>query len=178
MQFTLTYRGHLPATQKGISSVKAQLRREFHPQIRDQLAGRLNGSEHHQHLSTTVAGHGFIAPAHERFRTAVELDVLLLAKAGTKPAGDADNRLKALIDGLTRPANAQQMQDFSGPPDGGPTYCLMDDDRLVRRVSIDTRQWFDATAGAAEALAIVSARIVLGENADMSSPTGSLFLVL
>jgi hypothetical protein len=89
-----------------------------------------------------------------------------------------DNRLKTLIDGLTRPVNSQQMQHFIPPTDGGPTYCLMDSDELVKRLTIDARPWFESGMPQNEALVVLTATIVLGDNADMSSPTGNIFLVL
>jgi hypothetical protein len=119
-----------------------------------------------------------VAPAHTALRTAAELDVLLLTPASSRNVGDVDNRLKTLIDGLTRPANAGQMQHFVPPADGGPTYCLMDDDQLVKRLTVDARRWFEAGIPLDEALVVVTASIVLGDNADMSSPTGNIFLVL
>lgn len=130
------------------------------------------------HASTDVDGRTFISPAHAELRTAVELDVLLLVPPRRSSTGDIDNRMKTLLDGLTRPANLEQLRGFSAPPDGGPTYCLMDDDRLVRRLSFDSRRWFDPAADPQEALAIVTATLVLGDNADMTSPTGNIFLVL
>ena len=93
-------------------------------------------------------------------------------------AGDVDNRLKTLVDGLTRPANAQQLEGFVPPDAAEPTYCLMDDDRLVQRLSVDARPWFDNTASTNEALVIVTAAIVLGSNASLETPMATTFLVL
>jgi hypothetical protein len=93
-------------------------------------------------------------------------------------AGDVDNRLKTLVDGLTRPANPRQLKGHVPLDATQPTYCLMDDDGLVRRLSVDARPWFDSTASTNEALVIVTATIVLGSNADLSSPTATCFLVL
>jgi hypothetical protein len=131
-----------------------------------------------QHVTSEVEGYQFISPAHERFRTAVELDVLLLTRPGGRLIGDTDNRAKMLIDGLTRPANREQMKKFREPDEGGPTYCLLDDDALVNRMTIDSRHWFDPTADVNDALVVVTAQIVLGKSIDMGAPTGNIFLVL
>lgn len=176
MKLTLTYRGRLPSKQRGVSDAKAQLRHAFHPQIKEQVAHMLTQSR--QHVTTEFEGYQFVSPAHERFRTAVELDVLLLTRPGGRLIGDTDNRAKTLIDGLTRPANRQQMKGFREPDEGGPTYCLLDDDALVNRMTIDSRHWFDPTADANDALVVVTAQIVLGKNVDMTAPTGNMFLVL
>lgn len=92
--------------------------------------------------------------------------------------GDTDNRLKTLIDGLTRPANPDQLQGFEGPEDGEPTYCLMDDDSLVQRIGVDSRTWHVPPLGSSEALVVVTASIVLSDTANMQSPIGNIFLVL
>lgn len=102
----------------------------------------------------------------------------MLTPNSSRPIGDVDNRLKTLIDGLTRPVNSQQMQDFAPPADGGPTYCLMDNDQLVKRLTVDARPWFESSIPADEAFIVVTATIILGDNADMSSPTGTIFMVL
>jgi hypothetical protein len=177
VKLTLTYQGQLPATQRGVSQTKARLRRAFHPQIKEQI-GHLLGGPSARHVTSEVDGWEFISPAHERFRTAVELEVLLLTRQGSRPLGDTDNRTKTLIDGLTRPANKQQLQGFSQPEDGGPTYCLLDDDGLVNRMTVDSRHWFDPAADIDEALVVITASIMPGKNIDMEAPTGSLFLML
>lgn len=176
MKLTLTYRGPLPATQRGVSAAKAKLRQAFHPQVSAQIKARLGTSI--AHVTTEFEGHKFICPVHRDFRTAAEISVLLLTPKSARSVGDVDNRLKTLIDGLTRPANSQQMRGFMPPVDGGPTYCLMDSDQLVKHLTVDARPWFESGIPVDEALVVVTATIVLGDNTDMSSPTGNIFLVL
>lgn len=176
MIITLSYHGRLPAKQKGVSPVKAQLRTAFHGQIKAQVEPLLG--QDRKHVSTWLDGHLFISPAHKSFRTAIELDVLMLVPPTRRKVGDVDNRLKTLIDGLTRPANGQQLKDHLEPEGGAGTFCLMDDDALVTRLSLDSRVWHDPSADPHDALVIVTAKVVLGDNADMSSPFGNMFLVL
>jgi hypothetical protein len=177
VKLTLTYRGPLPAKRRGVSETKTALRRAFHPQIRDQIDPRLK-PETRATLISQVGGIPFVAPVHRHLRTAVELDVLMLVPQQATTAGDVDNRLKTLVDGLTRPANPQQLTGFVPIDAAQPTYCLMDDDGLVRRLSVDARPWFDDTANTNEAMVIVTAAIVLGPNTDLWSPTTNLLLVL
>jgi hypothetical protein len=177
VKLTLTYQGPLPAKQRGVSPIKAKLREVFHPQISAQI-DRVLGDESRSRLTTSLGEYQFISPAHAGFHTAVELDILMLAPRSRRPVGDTDNRLKTLIDGLTRPANSNQLQGFEAPADGGPTYCLMDDDNLVQRIGVDSRIWHVPPAGSNEALVVVTASIVLSETADMQSPIGNIFLVL
>lgn len=126
-------------------------------------------------LTTTIGGFEFTSPAHASFQTAVELDVLLLTKRMVRP-GDVDNRLKTLIDGLTRPANQQQMDGHTAPVDGSSTYRLLDDDRLVQSVRLDSRAWHE-DGPRDESLVIVSAKLVLSNEADVNSPVSNIFLV-
>lgn len=48
-----------------------------------------------------------------------------------------DNRLKTLFDALAIP-NEQQIVD--DPTFTGPVYCLMEDDRLIAKIEVDTHQ--------------------------------------
>jgi len=54
----------------------------------------------------------------------------------------------------------------------------MDDDNLVSRLTIDSRQWYTESTSPDDALVVITAQIVLGKNVDMSAPTGSMFIVL
>jgi hypothetical protein len=176
VKLTLTYQGPLPAKQRGVSPVKAALRKAFHPQIAAQ-AGRLVGTVNRAHMLTEIDGHTFISPVHRAFRTAVELDILLLSPAGSR-LGDSDNRLKTIIDGLTCPANVDQLQGFDEPESGGPTYCLMEDDSLVQGVALDSRQWHGKERGDNNSLVIVTANIVLAHDVDALSPISNILFVL
>jgi hypothetical protein len=177
MKLTLTYQGELPPRRSGLSSVKASLRSAFHPQILAQVAPRL-GPDTLLKVTNSVAGKDFVSIAHPNLQTGVELDVLLLTRQGSLTSGDMDNRLKTLIDGLTRPANTQQLQQHTPPEGGGPMYCLADDDARVKRVGVDSRRWFHPNAADGEALVIVTATIVLADDVHLSGTTASLLLVL
>lgn len=176
MKLTLTYQGPLPAKQRGISPVKAGLRKAFHPQIQAQAA-RLIDKTNRTPMTTCIDGYLFISPANRASRIAVELDILLLSPPNIR-LGDSDNRLKTVIDGLTCPANSEQLQGFTEPDTGGPTFCLMEDDSLVQRVGLDSRQWHGAQRGNNDSLVIVTATLVLSHDADLTSPMSSIFFVL
>jgi len=173
---TLTYRGPLPPKQRGRrESTKKIIREHFHPQIERQVTPRLGNGR--ALITTRVGDHEFITPAHRGFRTAVELDVLLLTPSRFH-AGDIDNRVKTLVDALCPPVSGSADLTSYVPPPAGPMFCLMQDDRLVARLSVDARPWFEPVQGDSETLAIVSATFVLGDNADMTSNIGNLFLVI
>ena len=178
MKLTLTYSGPLPPKKsRGISPVKAGLRAAFHHQLKPQLEAFLQPTAW-EHASTIFGGHRFVSPAHRGLHTAIELDVLILTPPQERSVGDADNRLKTLVDGLTRPANSQQMLDFAEPNDGGPTYCLLDDDNLVQGITLDSRKWHEPKARPGDAFVVITARIVLSDSADLSAPMVSLFLLV
>jgi hypothetical protein len=178
VKLTLTYRGPLPSKRRGVTDTKRALRHAFHPQIRDQVEP-LIPADIKPKLHSPVGEFVFLAPVHRQLRTAVELDVLMLVPQQATTAGDVDNRLKTLVDGLTRPANLQQLEEACDPADAAqPTYCLMDDDGLVQRLSVDARPWFDSTASTNEALVIVTATIVLGSNPSLETPMATTLLVL
>jgi hypothetical protein len=175
VELTLIYEGPLPPKGRGISPVKATLREAFHPQIKTQVEPRLG--KNRRNIMTSFMGQQFFSPAHPGLRTAAELHVLMLTPVVDRRPGDVDNRLKTLVDGLTRPANPQQMSNFT-PPDPAGTFCLLDDDARVTRITLDTRNSYRPPRASKEVLVVVTAKIVLGADADMSSPTGNLFLVL
>jgi len=176
MRLTLTYQGPLPARSKGVTPLKHGIRQQLHPQIKSQIEPLL-GANVTEHVSSSYGGFDFVTPVSLNGRTAVELDILLLARRGKTPLGDLDNRMKNLIDGLTRPATREQVSGFE-PPDEGPTFCLMEDDQLVQRIGLDTRYWHSPDASFEDALVVVTAKIVLADNADASVPMGPLFFVL
>ena len=63
-------------------------------------------------------------------------------------AGDLDNRIKTLIDALRRPQSAQELRGFEIPnEDEVPFYCLLEDDRLVTSLSVETDTLLDPADG-------------------------------
>jgi len=62
-------------------------------------------------------------------------------------AGDIDNRLKTLIDGLTMPEQKNQMND-SGPDEGEkPFFCLLQKDNLVTHIDLESDTLLDEPIG-------------------------------
>ncbi|BCA58000.1 hypothetical protein HMP06_0769 [Sphingomonas sp. HMP6] len=72
----------------------------------------------------------------------VHLDVLFLRDdrvGSVLRAGDIDNRLKTLLDGLSMPQSEAQLGSKISPgPDEKPFFCLLEDDSLVVKVSVET----------------------------------------
>lgn len=66
------------------------------------------------------------------------LDVLLLRPEfhGVMTHGDIDNRLKTLLDALTKPNPAQLKKEPGDPPDPNPMYCLLEDDKQITGLAV------------------------------------------
>ncbi len=87
------------------------------------------------------AGVGFIPLMTEANGLVCQLDILMLRPEGPgqimDSAGDIDNRIKTLIDALRMPDNASEMRNKEGDdPDPNPMYCLLQDDKLITRLSV------------------------------------------
>jgi hypothetical protein len=54
-------------------------------------------------------------------------------------SGDIDNRLKTIFDALRMPATKEELGGYGTPAeDKTPFYCLLSDDKLISRVSVET----------------------------------------
>jgi hypothetical protein len=51
-----------------------------------------------------------------------------------------DNRLKTLFDALSVPVNEQQVIKDDDDNDGAPMHCLLEDDSLIRGLSVETHR--------------------------------------
>jgi len=73
------------------------------------------------------------------------LDILMLRDGDpghilTGPCTDLDNRLKTLFDGLRMPRNADEMKKHGPPASEKPYFCLLEDDKLITRIAVDTQR--------------------------------------
>lgn len=70
------------------------------------------------------------------------LDILFLRRDNPghiiSSGGDIDNRLKLLLDGLKMPEIDNDLGGFPIETDENPFFCLLEDDRLITRVSVTT----------------------------------------
>ena len=152
MRFTLTYRG--PLATKGSRQQKHLLRQALHPQLKElwthrplehfaqNWLDRESGSDDAGRALRQTAGHDYaIVVATDQLLLA-ELDVLLLRPQNPGSIlqhADIDNRLKTLFDALRYPEKEQEVPAGWVPTAGEqPLHCLLDDDRLISRVSVDT----------------------------------------
>lgn len=90
------------------------------------------------------SGNRFIPLISERKGFTCALDILFLRRDNPgnliENGGDIDNRIKVLLDGLRMPRDLKELGGFPIDPDEDPFYCLLEDDRLVSRISVTTDQ--------------------------------------
>jgi hypothetical protein len=82
----------------------------------------------------------------------VELEITLLRPEApgsiVQHGGDIDNRLKTLFDAMAVPSQQQALPPDAKPGDGEhPFFCVLEDDRLITKLSIHTeRLWEDVNS--------------------------------
>jgi hypothetical protein len=120
------------------------------------------------------AGVGFIPLMTEPNGLVCKLDILLLRPEGPgqilDSAGDIDNRIKTLIDALRIPSDFSEMPKRMGDePDPNPMFCLMEDDKLVTSIKVETDRLL-FTRGGSEHEAVVIIRVSTAQIDPFGSP--------
>jgi hypothetical protein len=87
-------------------------------------------------------GYRFMPLVSQWFGCSCALDILFLRRDGPgsliKSGGDIDNRLKVLFDGLRMPQTCDEVCGDSPNQDENPFYCLLEDDKLISKVQVET----------------------------------------
>lgn len=166
LKFTLKYRGRLKSAQGGgTKGLAHDIRRSFDPQLRHrwkvtpelrQIMGppivrlpvreRSNRKEWYQKR----VGNGFffvpLVIVSDQRPLVAELDIRILWRgsagnllAHTEDGIDLDNRLKVLLDALAVP-QLNQLPTEEPRKGEEQTFCLLEDDRLVVKLSIAAEQ--------------------------------------
>jgi hypothetical protein len=156
MQFTLTYDGPLKAASRGSAAVKHAIRRQLHPQLKNLWtlpplvhARSVIDPDPEKKESgvaiSTIGGREFASVVFDQFHLRAKLHVRMLRReppGALTHGGDIDNRLKTLLDALHAPRHEQEIPtDWLPTPDEAPLHCLLEDDRQVTRVDVDTVRW-------------------------------------
>jgi len=161
MKFRLTYQGPLLAPNNGNRRAKHkhEIRKQLHPQLRrlweqhpylkvarqpDPLLGTTTSESLLRHLMEEHYRfrYHFVPLVTAELSLTCSIDILFLRP--TMPgqiinSGDLDNRLKTLFDALRMPSQKDELGGFDEPPDDEvPFYCLLEDDRLISHVSVET----------------------------------------
>jgi len=161
VKFRLTYEGRLESNAR--APQKHAIRKVFHPQLK-----RLWEVEPNLSSTTAAFTEDFnrVVPRDSPFLTpgtladsfkrdgfryvplvnkhaelVASLDILYLRcglPGDVLKGGDIDNRLKTLFDALTMPASAQELGGAVPEVGEDPFYVLLQDDRLVTQVTVET----------------------------------------
>jgi hypothetical protein len=87
-------------------------------------------------------GYRFVPLVREELSLLCSLRILFLRRdvpGSLISAGDLDNRIKTLIDALRRPLNENELRGNETPAaDEDPFYCLLEDDKLVSHLEVET----------------------------------------
>jgi hypothetical protein len=164
MRFTLTYRGQLGGSGSKAPH-KHAIRRQLHQQLQDLWRHKplsefadawlgISKDPTAQNVGVAlreVGGHSFVVLVQEQPQLVAELDILLLrpqAPGAIVQHTDIDNRLKVLFDALRRPQVSDEIPKGWMPDVGEkPLFCLLDDDRLVTRVNVETDRLLAPSSG-------------------------------
>ncbi len=163
---------------------KHYIRRVFHAQLKRlwEVTPFLNsgqgsgpgafltaGSKVHDFSRDTLAkqhalyGFNFVPLVTEELNLICGLDILFLrpdVPGRVLASGDIDNRLKTLFDALRIPVAGEKYTDRTPAPDENPLYCLLEDDSLITKVSVETDQLLQCeTANVNETRLIITVRL-------------------
>lgn len=150
MRFRLYYRGNLQANAR--PQQKSELRSAFHSQLQilwqqEPLVdiSKYIDSEYVPndcYLGEQRGRTTFYPIVSQKIWTIAELDILMLRPGNPGSiwvgGGDIDNRLKTLFDSLKVPEPGSQ--HFH---DQDRIFCLLQDDKLITRVSVETDRLLD-----------------------------------
>jgi hypothetical protein len=151
VRFTLTYDGILPSSAE--APFKQKIREVLHPQLKelwtheplahhaDSFLG-VDTDSTKTSVLRQVGGHFFAPVVTPVLHLMAELRVEMLRP---EPAGgiitnqgDLDNRLKTLFDALRVPSPQEITDGAMLSSAAEPVFTLLDDDRLVTAVSVET----------------------------------------
>jgi hypothetical protein len=173
MRFRLHFRGDLHAN--GNPKHKWELRSIFHYQLKqlwqqEPLKGISkyidpNYKPDDCYLGITRGGRVFYPIISERIWTIAELDILMLRPGDpgsiTVGGGDIDNRLKTLLDSLRVPDPSDNNSKCPLPANETSVFCLLQDDKLITRLSVETDRLLNGTPGKPnEVVLIVKAHVL------------------
>jgi len=154
MDFMLVYRGPLKAN--GSVQEKQDLRRIFHPQLRElwEIPPISTSPKKPSWLSTNppqgtisiiepIGSFRFAPLISSRIFLVAELNITLLRpeNAGSivTQGGDIDNRIKTLLDSLRMPRHSNEIPSNDSPQyHEDPFFCLLQDDSLITKLAIST----------------------------------------
>ena len=170
LRFRLYFRGSLPAN--GSPKQKWRLREAFSSQLealwtQEPLCHiqKFRDSSLHQnecYLAEARNGITYFPVISERIYTLAEIDILMLRPGSpgfiTVGGGDIDNRLKTLLDAL-QPPNSTDTYKPDSLDLAAPISCLLQDDKLITRINVETDRLLDEPANSNEVVLIIGVHV-------------------
>jgi hypothetical protein len=158
MEFTLVYQGILKTN--GNAKQKQEIRRAFHPQLKalwqypplDTMQGLLqeNPSKKNTSVIKNVGPFQYATLINNLLKNVAEIEITFLRPSlpGSLiiQGGDIDNRMKTLFDALRMPQVPTEIPAGDYPCETEkPFYCLLEDDALITKVTIQTDRLLEPT---------------------------------
>ena len=135
MNFILIYDGDLKAN--GSLEHKQEIRHVFHNQLSELW--KHSPVQPSESLIKKIGDYSFFPLVAEGRKEFVELEILMLrpdyGHGYVVQGGDIDNRLKTLFDSFRMPKNIDEIPSNTKKED--PFYCLLEDDILISKLSIN-----------------------------------------
>jgi hypothetical protein len=200
MEFRLLYAGEWIKASRSGGHVweKHALRKHFHEQLKTLWSVhpvlsyyQKNRLEYHGEgpaptMEETIAKRykisdtGFIPLVTQHNGLVCELDITFLRPgeigAIVKHGGDIDNRLKVLLDSLQRPTEGGQIRDREGDePTPNPTYCLLQDDSLITKLSVTVDRLLIETENQNESTVCAIIHVITKAVSPISTPGELVF---
>lgn len=93
----------------------------------------------------SLYGFNFVPLVRSELKLMCGLDVLFLRPSipGELYKGDLDNRVKTLLDALRIPTAGEEYSERTPEQDEKPFYCLLEDDKLITKLSVETDRLLD-----------------------------------
>jgi len=184
MKFRLIYEGEIAPRQKTNVQGLHRIRKMLHPQIKNlwqfspldlKVKWLCFPDDPHAYEGIDVGrigvlekrGNVVFAPlVSKRVSLQCELDITFLRKQPkgflVGEGGDIDNRIKTLLDALAMPPLAQQEQ-FRDEAEEEPIFCLLQDDSLVTKLSVETDRLLRPTDNDNDLIAIIGVNVTLSK---------------
>jgi hypothetical protein len=171
MKFRLVYEGEIAPRQKMKVHDVHSIRVGLDPQLKHlwQFEPLVDFREKWL-KSPDEAGNGifekrgaaiFVPVVSKRTFLQCELDIIFLRQQAAGQligeGGDIDNRVKTLLDALSVPPIAQQ--DIFRDGRGDPIFCLLQDDSLVTKISVETDRLLRPTTSEYDLVALIQVKI-------------------
>lgn len=167
MEFCLFYQGELPAN--GNKRDKHRIRKDFAPQLmklwqQEPLVGlwrKRQGDDRNSNTLIRNVGSASFLPlvtSELHLHAEVSIDLIRPGAAGALiQSGDIDNRLKTLFDALRMPNETNELVD-DADESAVLLHCLLEDDRLITRVDVASRQLL-TDAGPNEVILLIKVNV-------------------